>query len=397
MTGVIDAWHPELIRARHRRICDAVTAAGLDALLTADPITISYATGVRNMNVYSMMGPFRYLLVVPGGSTVSYEYGGAEHLARDSPVVTEVRTAPGLTAVSGPTYAAANERFAADVASLTRGHRAGSVRLGVERVEFMLADALRDHDVTVASGTEAVVSARAVKLAAEICIMQEAVGRVEDAVEAMRPHLVPGATEIEVWAEFQRHLIAHEGEYVSTRLAQSGPRTVPYFREAAPVPCVDGDVFCLDTDAVGFGGYAVDFSRAYLVGDGPATNRQRSLHGLALDQLRHNARLLEPGRSFEDYARSAWSIPDRYRAHSYGCLAHGLGMCGEWPYVPHAVVGQPYELDGSFEPGMVICVESYVGHPDDGFGIKLEDQYVITDDGSERMSTTPFDVQLVGS
>jgi Xaa-Pro aminopeptidase len=393
VTGDIDAWDPDLVEARHRRLCDSIVSAGFAGLLTADPITISYATGVRNMNVFSMMGPFRFLLVVPEGPTVLYEYAGAEHLAETSPVLTDVRPAPGVTAVSGQRHRDATQRFAAEIASLISG-AAEARSLGIERVEFTLADALRGRDLGIAAGTEAVVRARAVKLDSEITIMREAVVRVEAAVAEMRRHLVPGATEIEVWAEFQRHLIAHEGEYVSTRLAQTGPRTVPYFREAAPVQCASGDIFCLDTDAIGFGGYAVDFSRAYLVGSGAASDGQRTVHALALEQLRHNAEQLAPHLSFEDYARSAWPVPDRYRRFAYGCLAHGLGMCGEWPYVPHAVAGEPFGLDGSFEPGMVICVESYVGHPDDGFGVKLEDQYLITDDGAERMSTAPFDAAL---
>jgi len=396
VTVTIDAWDPDLVRARHRRLSDSIAASGLAGLLTADPITISYATGVRNMNVFSMMGPFRFLLVVPQGPTVLFEYAGAEHLAATSPVVTEVRTAPGVTAVSGSRHVDATRRFASEIELLV-ADAGDAPGLGIERVEFTLADALRDCGRAIVPGTDAVLRARAVKLDAEIAIMREAVVRVEAAVAEMRRHLVPGATEIEVWAEFHRHLIAHEGEYVSTRLAQTGPRTVPYFREAAPVPCESGDIFCFDTDAIGFGGYAVDFSRAYLVGAGAASEDQRAVHALALDQLRHNANLLSPHLSFEDYARSAWPIPDRYRTHAYGCLAHGLGMCGEWPYVPHAVAGEPFVLDGSFEPGMVICVESYIGHADDGFGVKLEDQYLITGDGAERMSTAPFDAALCGA
>ena len=46
---------------------------------------------------------------------------------------------------------------------------------------------------------------------------------------------------------------------------------------------------------------------------------------------------------------------------------------------------------------MVICVESYVGDPDTHQGVKLENQYLIRDDGVEVMSTYPFDARLAGS
>ena len=46
----------------------------------------------------------------------------------------------------------------------------------------------------------------------------------------------------------------------------------------------------------------------------------------------------------------------------------------------------PYPLAGDFEPGMVICVESYVGDRDTRQGVKLEDQFLVGDDGVELMS-----------
>jgi len=70
-------------------------------VLTADPINITYATGVRNMNVFSMMGPSRLVLVGVNGTVVVWEFAGSEHLSRSVSLIDEVRTAPGLTALSG--------------------------------------------------------------------------------------------------------------------------------------------------------------------------------------------------------------------------------------------------------------------------------------------------------
>jgi Xaa-Pro aminopeptidase len=185
--------------------------------------------------------------------------------------------------------------------------------------------------------------------------------------------------------------VAHEGEYVSTRLAQAGTRTFPYFQEAGSHLLADGDLFCIDTDAIGVGGYGVDLSRAYLCGERPPSRRQLELHGLSLEQLGHNSSLLGPGVSFADFARDAWPVPDDYAPHGYYCLAHGLGMSGEYPYVP---VDSSTPLDGGFEPGMVICVESYIGDEASHQGVKLEDQFLITSTGAERLTTTPFDARL---
>ena len=53
-----------------------------------------------------------------------------------------------------------------------------------------------------------------------------------------------------------------------------------------------------------------------------------------------------------------------------------------------------YDLGGEFEPGMVICIESYIGDETLQQGVKLEDQYPTTDKGTERLTTAPFDPSL---
>ncbi len=43
---------------------------------------------------------------------------------------------------------------------------------------------------------------------------------------------------------------------------------------------------------------------------------------------------------------------------------------------------------------MVICLESYVGSEAFGQGVKLEDQFLILDSHTERMSHYPFEARL---
>ena len=377
------------VAERSQRLRSVMRALDVPVLLTADAINIAYATGVRDMTIFSQMGASRFLLFSAEGSSVLWEFAGAEHLGAEAlaqGLVDEVRTAPGVTPLSGPDYRDAVELFAGEIQSAVGGE---GDRLGVERCDHPITDALRCKGFTLSSATEVFVASRLMKTTAEVTMMREAMSRVEVGVEGLRTRLEPGATENEVWSELHRHLIATNGEYISTRLAQSGPRTFPYFQEASDRVVEAGDLFCLDTDALGVGGYGVDFSRTFLCGDGSPSADQARLHELALDQLETNAALLAPGRSFEDFARSAWSVPTRHAPYGYYCLAHGLGLSGEYPYVPQAQEGEHYGFDGAFEAGMVICVESYIGDADIGQGVKLEDQFLITETGAELMSTTP--------
>ena len=367
-----------------------MTSLDVPALFTADPINIFYATGVRNMSIFSMMGAARFALIMVDGPVILWEFAGAEHLGEHSTAVDEVRTAPGITAVSGPAYGNACVDLAFEISECL----GGIDRLGVERFDHPMTDALRAAGMALTSATEVFVTSRVIKLPAEIEAMRVAMARVEAAVEHMVEHLRPGLTEVEVWSHFHQHLIAGDGEYVSTRLAQAAERTFPYFQEAGLHPITEGELFCIDTDAVGVGGYAADFSRTYLCGDHP-TPAQLSLHALAHQQLEHNAALLGPGIGFDSFAERAWRVPERHSPYSYYCIAHGLGLSGEYPYLPHRHADEPYPLDGQFENGMVICVESYIGDAKHGRGVKLEDQYVITAGGADRMSCSPFDPKLL--
>ncbi|MFZ8507301.1 aminopeptidase P family protein, partial [Staphylococcus aureus] len=69
---------------------------------------------------------------------------------------------------------------------------------------------------------------------------------------------------------------------------------------------------------------------------------------------------------------------------------------GEHPNIPHLEPGKPYPLAGCVEPGMIICVESYVGSARSGQGVKLEDQLLVTESGTETLSRYRFDDRLLG-
>ncbi len=61
------------------------------AALFFDPINIRYATDCTNMQVWTLHNPARYALVTANGPVILWEFHGAEHLAKDLPLITEVR------------------------------------------------------------------------------------------------------------------------------------------------------------------------------------------------------------------------------------------------------------------------------------------------------------------
>lgn len=383
----------DLYRERHEHVRRHLARADADALLICDPNDIFYACGAMNMQIFSARTPARYLLVIDGGPAILFEYRGCEHLAEGLSTIDEIRLAVGLDIVSsGDEVIAASKELAREIQSELRHH--GARRLAVDRFPFSATDELRAAGLVLIPADSVLAAARSIKLPIEIPYLREAMSRVEVAVEALENAAAPGMTESEAWAHFHFELMAKDGQHTVTRLFQSGPNTYPYFQEAGQRRLQAGELLALDTDANGYENYCVDFSRTFLCGDATATPQQRLLYGRAKEQLQWNTALLRPGIEFAELARRAWKVPEEHQASRYYCVGHGLGMSGEWPNIPHAEPGVAYPLEGCVEPGMIICLESYIGSEESGEGVKLEDQFLILDDGVEKMSNYRFDERL---
>ncbi len=373
-----------------------MSSLGVEVMLVRDPFNIRYITGATNMTVFNLCVPARYLLVVAEGPVILFDYLGGEHLATGLPTIDEIRIGRGLSHVSSNGFAASEAgAMATEIAQLVREHRGGIGRLAVDSLPFVAVDALRRAGFEITDADVLMSSARRVKLPLEISYMREAMRRTVGAVRQMEAELRPGMTENEVWSHFVGALVAGHGELVSTRLLESGPNTFPYFQECGTRVIADGDLVCFDTDAIAFESCSVDFSRTFLAGDGPGRPAQRQLYHRAYEQLMHNVSLIGPGVSFEEVARKAFPVPEEHRSSRYYCIGHGLGMIGEYPNLPFSTPGVPYPLDDAFEPGMVFCVESYIGSAASGEGVKLENQLLVTDTGVEIMSDYPFEERLL--
>ena len=53
------------------------------------------------------------------------------------------------------------------------------------------------------------------------------------------------------------------------------------------------------------------------------------------------------------------------------------------------------EFDYPLAPGMFLCSEAYLGTEGGAFGVKLEDQVMITEDGVENLTRCPIDEKLM--
>jgi Xaa-Pro aminopeptidase len=98
--------------------------------------------------------------------------------------------------------------------------------------------------------------------------------------------------------------------------------------------------------------------------------------------------------SFQELREKAWKIPGRFQEQCYGMVAHGVGMCDEWPFISYDV-NDPQPQSGILMPGMTLCIESYMGEVGGAEGVKLEQQVLITEDGWQMLSSFPLEEVLL--
>ncbi|KAJ3538431.1 hypothetical protein NM208_g5909 [Fusarium decemcellulare] len=338
---------------------------GVDAVILSDPVNIRYATGTRNMQVFSMRNaPSRYLLLTANRS-ILFEFTGCLHLADGYETVDEVR--PSKTAsfvAAGPDIEEREKTWAAEMSELITqvvGKPTSDITVGLERLNANTAIALKDSGLRIADAQRPVEMARAIKSPEELKCVIASLRATEVAVGKLREAVRPGLTENELWSVLHKSVIEQNGDYCETRLLSAGQRTNPWFQETASYRIRENELVALDTDVIGCHGYFSDFSRTFHSGPDPPTEEQKELYRVAYEQVNHNMNILKPGMTFRDYADQAWDIPDKYYAHRYYLSAHGCGLTGEYPYLYHRGDFPDAGYDGVIQPGMVICVESYIG------------------------------------
>ncbi len=380
------------------RVQRALVDYGLGAAVLFDPCNIRYATGTRNMAVWTLHNHVRCAFVPVEGLPVVFEFGGGKWPveAQRLESVSEVRPVGGWTHFyAGSRKAERAAEWAREIAGLVDQHCPGEHRLAIDHVDPPGVDALNAHQLKVVDGEGLLESARLIKSDEEVACIRHAIAVAEHGMARMRDVLRPGLTENELWSVLHQTNIAHGGEWIETRLLSSGPRTNPWMQECSHRIIEAGDLVAFDTDMIGPHGYCADISRTYLCGARRPTPEQRRLYRASYEQLAHNRALFRPGRTLRDVVEDEWPIPDAFTAYRYG-LAHGVGLKDEYPFVPNrADIERLSDPDQEIQPGMVFSLESYIGEVGGRQGVKLEDQVLVTEAGPEVLSRFPFEDALL--
>src|SRR5260221_1904131 len=145
--GAID---PRALRLyRKGRVRSALACSDLAGIVLFNPINIRYASEARNMQVYSLHNPCRYLFLGADGHTVLFDFRNCEHLSRHLETINEIRPAKAwYHMAAGPDWREEAPRWAVEIAELVKRSGGSNQRLAFDILDPAGAAALKAAGVT---------------------------------------------------------------------------------------------------------------------------------------------------------------------------------------------------------------------------------------------------------
>jgi len=263
-----------------------------------------------------------------------------------------------------------------------RDRQAATGKIGIEETTyFVYSDGLARQlpAATLTSATPVTAGCRMVKSPAELALMRLASEVTLRAYKAAWQCLHEGMTQGE-FAELVR--LAHERlGFDGDAGVQVGPASALPHGSAKPQVVREGTILLIDGGCK-VGGYSSDLSRTFVLGK--ATDRMKQVFDIELRAQTAAVQTARPGLPCEAVDAAARAVivdagfgPGyKYFTHRVG---HGIGMDGhEWPYL---VKGNTLPL----APGMTFSDEPGIYIPGE-FGVRLEDDMVITENGAELLT-----------
>jgi len=379
---------------RIQQVQRRLSEADCSAIVLFDPVHIRYATGTRNMQVWTMHNNCRYAVIFADSDPVLFELSSSAHLSKN--FVEDIR--PALTTdfmAVGSRGVEMGRRWTESMLSLLAEKGITEKKLAIDRADLILHNESMRLGLDLIEGQSIMEKARSIKSVDEVASLKASLQTCEASVASMREKLEPGMRECDALAIMIQGSIERGGEYPETRLLSSGPRTNPWFQETSDRIIENGDLLAFDTDMIGPMGFYNDISLSWVVGDKKPNDRQRKLYALAYQQMQHNSELLKVGAGFLEYSDKAFQLPEQCVPNRYADVAHGCGLGVEYPFIWYREDEEWGAYDGIFEENMVVCIECYVGELGGQEGVKLEQPVWLSADGPVLLSEYPFEMDYL--
>ncbi len=248
---------------------------------------------------------------------------------------------------------------------------------------------------------------RAIKHDIEIKLMQRAMDITEKAFRRVLRFVKPGVMEYEIEAEITHEFIRKRANgHAYTPIIASGPSACILHYNDNNRECKAGDVILLDFGAE-YANYAADLTRCVPV-SGEFTERQRDVYNAVLRVMKAATAMLVPGNTIESYHVEVGKVMTEELL--------GLGLISKEevknqnPEMPaykkyfmhgtsHFLGLDVHDVGDRYQPmqaGMVFTCEPGIYIPEEGLGIRLENDILVTSkDPVDLMAAIPLEVEEI--
>lgn len=248
---------------------------------------------------------------------------------------------------------------------------------------------------------------RMLKQPYEIELVKRAINITGQAFQRVLTFVKPGVMEYEVEAEITHEFIrCGTNGHAYEPIVASGKNNCVLHYVKNNQRCAAGDLLLLDFGAE-YANYAADMSRTIPV-SGHFTERQRQVYDAVLKVLRRASNMLVPGVIIDEYNREVGKLIESellelglldrtdikkqdekrpaYKRYFMHGVSHHLGL-------------GVHDLSNRYDPvqaGMLFTCEPAIYIPEENFGIRLENDILVTDQGPvDLMDHIPIEAEEI--
>jgi Xaa-Pro dipeptidase len=362
-------------KARLHRAQELMAQNKMDAIFLGGGTSLNYFTGMHWGNSERMMG-----MVLPRSGDPIYITPAFEQ----SRALEQIKFGHDVRAWQE--HESPYERVAQIMAEL----HASAGTLGIEdQVPFFRTDNIGKAlpHVKLVPATAVTAGCRSIKSPAELALMQVACNATLAVYHAVWKGIEPGMTQQQVLAWIDA-AYARQGLRGEASI-NVGKYTAQPHGSIAPQHIVEGTAVMLD-DGCFVEGYQSDLTRTFVLGK--ATDKMKKVFGIVHEAQAAALKAARPGAAMESVDAAARKVvvdngygPDyKYFGHRLG---HGIGMdMHEWYYL---VRGNKRKI----MPNMTFSDEPGIYIPGE-FGVRLEDDMHITEDGARLFTPQSPSIEL---
>lgn len=286
-------------------------------------------------------------------------------------------------------------------------HTRASVEVETREMRFSKWFKEKFPHYTIERSAPILYNLRAVKDKEEVVQLQRAIDITNNAFKRVMKFVKPGVMEYEIEAEYMHEFLRNGSRgFAYTPIIASGASACVLHYVDNDKVCKDGDLLLMDVGAE-YGNYNADMTRCIPV-NGKFTDRQKSVYNAVLRVMKGAKSLLKPGVYLHEYHKQVGELMTKelvdlslismeevknapasmpaYKKYFMHGTSHFLGLdvhdVGDWT--------KPISVGNVFtvEPGIYIREE--------GLGIRIENNIVITDQGNYDMfKDFPIEVEEI--